>query len=238
MGDAPDRAIVTGGTRGIGLAVCRALLDRGTEVVALGRRRVDLDGITVRTCDVTDADEVAATVADLEPVDVLVNNAGVATSNPIERTTPDEWHTTMAVNATGPFLCSRAVVPGMKQRGRGTIVTVASTAGLAGARYITAYTAAKHAAVGLTRALAAELDGTGVAAAAVCPTYVRTEMTDRTIATIREKTGATEAEAWERLAAQTPHGRILDVDEVADAVVALLDAPDANGRITVLDGAP
>ncbi len=234
--DGDRRAVVTGGTRGIGAAVTRRLVEAGYEVFAMARHSVDIDGAAVVVCDVTDTLAVSDVFSRLGTVGVLVNNAGAAVSNPIERTTDDEWETVMAVNATGPFLCSRAVVPGMKERGFGRIVTIASSAGIAGAPYISAYAASKHAAVGLTRALAAELAGSGVTAAAVCPTYVKTEMTDETIRNIADRTGAGLEEAWRRLADLTPHGRILQPEEVADVVLDLIGDPTANGEIRVLDG--
>lgn len=232
-------AVVTGGTRGIGAAVCRHLDRAGHHVVALARSVATVEAAAeVVSCDVTDPDAVAEVFAAQERVDVLVNNAGAATSNPVQRTTIDQWHAMLAVNATGPFLCSRAVVAGMRERGHGRIVTVASTAGLEGGAYITAYCASKHAAVGLTRALAAELEATGVAAAAVCPTYVDTPLTDETVATIRDTTGVDERRARRMVVERTPHGRLLDPDEVAAAVVDLVTHPDPNGTITILDGAP
>ena len=122
---------------------------------------------------------------------MLVNNAGIAESAPLAKTTLESWARHFDVNVTGPFLCMRAVVPGMRARQAGAIVTVASTAGRVGAPYTSAYTASKHAAVGLTRAVASELAGSGVRVNAVCPTFVRTELTVRAIARIVEITGRT-----------------------------------------------
>jgi len=144
----------------------------------------------------------------------------------------------LEVNATGAFLCTRAALGGMVERGTGRIVTVASTAARAGLRYTAAYTASKHAAVGLMRAVAAEVAGTGVTANAVCPTYVRTEMTERSIARIVAVTERSEEEAEAALIASSPLGRLLEPDEVAFAV-AFLAAPEAgaiNGQALVLDG--
>jgi NAD(P)-dependent dehydrogenase (short-subunit alcohol dehydrogenase family) len=169
---------------------------------------------------------------------VLVNNAGAAASAPLARTTLDEWRMQLEVNATGAFLCTRAVVGGMIERGDGRIVTVASTAGLVGSRYTAAYVASKHAAVGLMRAVAAEVAGTQVTANAVCPSYVRTDMTRRSIARIVAATNRSEKDAEAALIASTPLGRLLEPDEVAFAV-AFLAAPEAaaiNGQTLVLDG--
>jgi NAD(P)-dependent dehydrogenase (short-subunit alcohol dehydrogenase family) len=232
--------VVTGGAKGIGLAVVERFAALGDEVVALGRDEAALKRLEVRTavCDVTDEDAVVATFNDIGDVDVLVNNAGIAESAPLAKTTLASWARHFDVNVTGPFLCMRAVVPGMRERGSGSIVTVASTAGRIGAPYTSAYTASKHAAVGLMRAVAAELAGTGVRVNAVCPTFVRTELTARAIAKIVEATGRTEAEAQDALAGHSPLQRLLEPDEVADAIVFLAsDAAVAiNGQALVIDG--
>ena len=194
--------------------------------------------VTTLVCDVTDEEAVRAAFAEIGAVDVLVNNAGIAESAPLARTTLDLWTRHFDVNVTGPFLCTRAVVPGMRKRGGGVIVTVASTAGRVGVAYTSAYTASKHAVVGLTRAVASELAGSGVRANAVCPTFVRTELTTRSIANIVEWTGRSNADAEAMLAASSPLGRLLEPDEVADAVVFLASpaAASINGQAIVIDG--
>lgn len=220
--------VVTGGTRGIGAAIAARFKAAGDRVLAPGRA----------DCDVTDEAAVAAFFDRAGPVDVLVNNAGIAASAPLARSTLDDWRRQLDVNATGAFLCTRAALPGMRERGTGRVVTVASTAGRQGYRYTAAYTASKHAAVGLMRAVAAELAGTGVTANAVCPAFVRTEMTSRSVARIAATTGREEAAAEAALAAAAPLGRLLEPDEVAFAV-AFLAAPEAgaiNGQTLVLDG--
>ncbi|UJW32869.1 SDR family oxidoreductase [Saccharothrix sp. AJ9571] len=220
--------VVTGGTRGIGAAIAARFREAGDQVVAPGRA----------DCDVTDEAAVTAFFAALGPVDVLVNNAGISTSAPLARTSLADWQAQHEVNATGAFLCTRAVLPGMRERDSGRIVTVASTAGHAGFKYTAGYTASKHAAVGLTRAVAAEVAGTGVTSNAVCPAFVRTDMTRTSIARISGSTGRDEAEAEAALAAASPLGRLLEPEEVAFAV-AFLAAPEAavvNGQTIVLDG--
>jgi NAD(P)-dependent dehydrogenase (short-subunit alcohol dehydrogenase family) len=220
--------VVTGAARGIGRAVATRFEAAGDRVVALARQ----------DCDVTDEESVARAFERIGPVDVLVNNAGVSSSADLARTTLADWRAQLDVNATGAFLCTRAALPGMVERGTGRIVTVASTAGRAGARYTAAYTASKHAAVGLMRAVAAEVAGTGVTANAVCPAFVRTDMTRASVARIAARTGRDEAEAEGALAAMTPLGRLLEPEEVAFAV-AFLAAPEAgaiNGQTLVLDG--
>ena len=179
--------VVTGGSRGIGRAAALRFAQDGDRVIALGRDDAALGalpGIDSYRCDVTDEGAVTSTFGDIGDVDVLVNSAGMGESAPLHETTLESWRRHLDVNATGAFLCMRAVVPGMRERGAGAIVTVASTAGRAGVPYTTAYTASKHAVIGLTRAVAAELAGTGVRVNAVCPTFVRTEMTERSVAHI------------------------------------------------------
>jgi NAD(P)-dependent dehydrogenase (short-subunit alcohol dehydrogenase family) len=220
--------VVTGGTRGIGRAVAERFEAAGDQVVAVGRK----------DCDVTDEAQVSSLFERVGAVDVLVNNAGYSWSAPLGRVTLEDWRTHLDVNATGAFLCTRAVVGGMIERGSGRVVTVASTLGRAGARYTAAYTASKHAAVGLMRAVAAEVAGTGVTANAVCPAFVRTDMTRRSVERIVATTGRAEDEAQEALVATFPLGRLLEPEEVAFAV-AFLAAPEAaaiNGQTLVLDG--
>jgi NAD(P)-dependent dehydrogenase (short-subunit alcohol dehydrogenase family) len=216
--------VVTGGKRGIGAAISARFAAAGDTVHALSSA----------DCDVTDEARVNEVLGGLE-VDVLVNNAGVSDSAPVLRTTLDQWRAQMDVNATGAFLCTRAVLDGMLRRGRGRIVTVASVASHRGSRYTSAYTASKHAAVGFTRAVAAEVAGTPVTANAVCPAYVRSDMTDRTIANIERRTGR-DGEA--ALVAMSALGRLVEPEEVAFAV-AFLAAPEAgaiNGQSLILDG--
>ena len=216
--------VVTGGKRGIGAAISARFAAAGDTVHALSST----------DCDVTDEARVAEVLDGLE-VDVLVNNAGVSDSAPVERTTLEQWRAQLDVNATGAFLCTRAVLGGMAERGHGRIVTVASVAGHRGSRYTGAYTASKHAAIGFMRAVAAEVAGSDVTANAVCPAYVRSDMTDRTIAGIEARTGR-DGEA--ALAEMAPLGRLVEPEEVAFAV-AFLAAPEAgaiNGQTLILDG--
>lgn len=220
--------VVTGGTKGIGKAVAERFAAAGDHVEAVGRDELD----------VTDEASVRSYFDRLGGVDVLVNNAGVASGGPLVRTTLDDWRAHLDANATGAFLCTRAVLPGMIERGDGRIVTVASIAGLVGSRYTAAYTASKHAAVGLMRAAAAEVAGTGVTANAVCPGYVDTDMTKRTVDNIVAKTGRSAEEAQSELEGMTSLGRLLEPDEVAAAIV-FLASPEAaaiNGQTLVLDG--
>ena len=218
--------VVTGGAKGIGRAVAERFA--GDRVEAVGHEALD----------VTDEDAVAAFFERIGAVDVLVNNAGYAEGAPLTRITLESWRRHLDVNATGAFLCTRAVLQGMLERDAGRIVTVASTAGLRGARYTAAYTAAKHAAVGLMRATAAEVAGTGVTANAVCPGWVRTAMMERAVERIAATTERNEEQAEAALVAQMPLGRVLEADEVAEAVwfLASPEAAAINGQALVLDG--
>ena len=241
--------VITGGGKGIGRAIVGRFAAAGERVVAVGRDAAALEetsaacraaggDVTTALCDVTDEAAVTALFAGLGPVQVLVNNAGISTSAPLGRTTLADWSEQLAVNATGAFLCTRAVVGGMRQQGSGRIVMVASTASLAGYPYTAGYTASKHAVVGLMRAAAAELAGSGVTVNAVCPAFVRTPMTERSIARIVQATGRTREQAEEALATSSPLGRLLEPEEVAAAVFYLASAEAAaiNGQTLVLDG--
>ncbi|MHB1810269.1 MAG: SDR family NAD(P)-dependent oxidoreductase [Solirubrobacteraceae bacterium] len=241
--------VVTGGAKGIGRATVARFAAHGERVIALGRDRAALDalpaalgdgGAAVETAvlDVTDERAVSECFERIGPVDVLVNNAGIAESAPLSRTSLADWRRHLDVNATGPFLCTRAVLDGMRARGSGAIVTVASTAARVGAPYTAAYTASKHAALGLMRATAAEVAGSGVRANAVCPTFVATEMTQRSVARIVEATGRDEQASAAALERSSPLGRLLDPDEVADAIVWLASdaAAPVNGQALVIDG--
>jgi NAD(P)-dependent dehydrogenase (short-subunit alcohol dehydrogenase family) len=241
MNAQPRVVVVTGGGKGIGKAVVARFAAAGDRVVAVGRDRAALEATeasVAEVCDVTKEDQVTALFQRLGPIEVLINNAGVAASAPLARTTVDEWREQLDVNATGAFLCTRAVVGGMIERGDGRIVTIASTAGLVGSRYTVAYVASKHAAIGLMRAVAAEVAGTRVTANAVCPSYVRTDMTRRSIARIVAATDRSEEEAEAALIASTPLGRLLEPEEVAFAVafLAAREAAAINGQTLVLDG--
>jgi NAD(P)-dependent dehydrogenase (short-subunit alcohol dehydrogenase family) len=217
--------VVTGGRRGIGASISKHFDALGDRVVALSSAELD----------VTDEQAVGEVFDGIGAVDVLVNNAGVSASAPLKRTTLAEWERQIAVNATGAFLCTRAVLEGMRERDDGRIVTVASLASHVGSRYTSGYTASKHAVLGLMRSVAAELAGTGVTCNAVCPAYVRSDMTDRTVATIEERTGQDGEAALAKMAAL---GRLIEPEEVAFAVAffAAAEAGAINGQTLIIDG--
>lgn len=246
-------AVITGGGRGIGACCARVLSRAGATVVVASRSAdelnrvvstIEAEGGTGYACpvDVTDPASIEALAAFAREragtVDILVNNAGIATSAPVHRLELADWNRVMAVNATGTFLCTKAFIPDMLHAGWGRIVNVASVAGVMGAPYIAAYTASKHAVVGLTRAVAAEVAAKGVTVNAVCPGYVDTEMTQLSVDTIVAKTGKTAEEAVAWLTGTTPLGRLIRPDEVAHAVLSLCNehAGATNGQTLVLDG--
>jgi 3-hydroxybutyrate dehydrogenase len=246
-------AVVTGAGRGIGAATARALADAGFSVVLAARTRDQIErgaaelaakGQRARAvlCDVTSEASVQSLTreaGELGPVAVLVNNAGAAGSMPLARTSLEDWNRLMAVNATGAFLCTRAFLPGMLERQWGRVVNVASTAGLSGGKYLAAYSAAKHALVGLTRSVAAEVEDTGVTVNAVCPNFVDTEMTTETLDRIMKKTGRTREEALAAALASAGQTRLISAAEVAAAVVSLAAAAvthPPNGETLILDG--
>ncbi len=228
-------AVVTGGGSGIGAAVARALVNEGHRVTLMGRHLQRLQAhadalgdVAVQVCDVGDEASVQAAFAATPPVDLLINNAGQVETAPLAKTSLEVWQRLLNVNLTGSFLCSRAVIPAMRERGFGRIVNVASTAGLKGYAYVAAYCAAKHGVVGMTRALALELARSGITVNAVCPGYTETEIVAAAIENIQAKTGRSAEEARAELAKANPQGRLITPEEVA-ASVLWLTRPEAGG---------
>lgn len=241
-------ALVTGAGRGIGQAVAVRLSAEGYRV-ALSARSADQLEETARRCagetlvvpaDLLDADApdrvVAAVEAAWGPVSVLVANAGAGESAPIDRTTDEMWQRQIDLNLTAPFRCVRRVVPGMVEQGFGRIVVLASVAAKRGEPYIAAYTAAKHGVLGLVRSAAAELARTGVTVNAVCPAYVDTPMTDGTVEAIVASTGRSAEEARTILERKQPVGRLITVEEVADAVLFCVANAGVTGQGVNVDG--
>ncbi len=245
-------ALVTGGARGIGLASARSLLQRGARVTLLGRDGGALDAATDElarlgqvqavSADIADEASVRAAFAQAEtefgPVLVLVNNAGQAVSQRFDRTDAALWNQMLAVNLTGTFHCIHAALPGMLQEKWGRVINVASTAGLIGYGYVSAYCAAKHGVIGLTRSLALETAQKGVTVNAVCPGYTETDIVRGAVANIVEKTGMTPDAARLKLAERNPQGRLVQPEEVAETVawLALPASASINGQAIAVDG--
>jgi NAD(P)-dependent dehydrogenase (short-subunit alcohol dehydrogenase family) len=229
-------AIVTGGASGIGRACAEALSAAGARV-ASGSRRGTGPGALALPLDVRDAASVAAFVARVEaelgPPDILVNAAGITLAQTVEGHGADGWADVIETNLTGPFLTIRAILPGMKARGRGVIVNIASTAARSAVADHPAYCASKAGLVGLTRAVALEGAPHGVRAVAVSPTWVETEMLHASAATMAAASGRTPAEEIAEIARTTPQGRLVQPGEVA-ALVAFL-ASDAAPGLTMED---
>lgn len=245
---AGKRALVTGGGRGIGAAIARALAAAGARVVVCGRTQADLaqvaaelGGVAIRA-DLADRAATDAMLAEVGAavgaIDVLVNNAGIAESAPLERTDDAMWDRILELDVTSAFRVTRALAPAMVKAGFGRIINVASNAGLSGYGYSAAYCAAKHALVGMTRALAVDLARTGVTINALCPGWVETQLADEAVARISAKTGRSLDEARAQLAQMSPQRRMITPEEVAHAALSLC-APAArgiHGQTIVIDG--
>jgi NAD(P)-dependent dehydrogenase (short-subunit alcohol dehydrogenase family) len=237
-----QHAIITGGGRGIGAAIASGLARLGADITLMGRTMSTLGShrdvlaathgrpVAAIVVDVTDPDSVSAAFASARPASILVNNAGAAFSAPFLSMSCDRWQQMLDVNLTGPMCCTAAALPAMLEAGHGRIVNVASTAGLKGYAYVSAYVAAKHGLIGLTRALALETARSGVTVNAVCPGFTDTDLLAESIATIVSTTGRTEDDAREALIRSNPQGRMITPEEVAD-VVGWLCLP-TSGSIT------
>jgi NAD(P)-dependent dehydrogenase (short-subunit alcohol dehydrogenase family) len=252
MSSVARHALITGAGTGIGAATATALARAGARVTLLGRERGGLEAhaatlpasaqATVVVADVTDraALESAFGAAQraLGPIEVLVNNAGIGISAPLPHTDDELWTRTLATNLNGTFYAMRALVPAMAKAGWGRVINVASVAGLTGGPYIAAYVASKHGVVGLTRALSTEYAGRGVTINAVCPGFTQTPMLERSIAGIVEKTNRAPETAAAALLANSPLGRFVLPEEVADTIVWLArdGAAAITGQAIVIDG--
>jgi NAD(P)-dependent dehydrogenase (short-subunit alcohol dehydrogenase family) len=241
----PRICLVTGAGRGIGRTVAERLNAAGHRVALTARSADQLAEVAVKEPlvipgDITDPDFVESLFGRVEAewgaVEVLVANAGAAVSAPLAKTTDELWDAQLAVNLTAPFRCVRRAVPAMVQARWGRIVVMASVAAKAGGPYVSAYTAAKHGVLGLVRAAAAELAGTGVTVNAVCPGYVDTPMTDGSVTNIAARTSLSADEARARLAAMQPIGRLITTDEVADVVELLVASAGITGQGINVDG--
>jgi 3-hydroxybutyrate dehydrogenase len=235
-----SHALVTGGGRGIGRAVASALVQAGATVTVLGRNRATLDEAVAAgaahfavVADVADPAAVGAAVADAsarQPIDILIANAGAAESAPFAKSDAALFRRMMDVNFMGVVHTIQAVLPAMKDRPHGRIVAIVSTAGLKGYAYVSAYSAAKHAVVGLVRSLALELASTRVTVNAVCPGFTDTDLLAGSIDNIMKKTGRSREQAVAELSKHNPQGRLVTPAEVADTVLWLCG--EGAGAIT------
>ncbi|NML17284.1 SDR family NAD(P)-dependent oxidoreductase [Azohydromonas caseinilytica] len=245
-------ALVTGAGRGIGAAIARRLADEGATLTLLGRHPEPLEALAaelppgacaqVLVCDVADAQAVARAWQTLErrgdAVQILVNNAGQAASAPFTRTSDELWQRMLAVNLNGSFHCMRAALPGMLAAGWGRIVNVASTAGQRGYAYVAAYAAAKHGVIGLTRSLALEVAAKGITVNAVCPGFTETDLLRDSIGNVVAATGRDAGAARAEFTRHNPQGRLVQPEEVADAVAWLCTpaAGSINGQSISVSG--
>jgi NAD(P)-dependent dehydrogenase (short-subunit alcohol dehydrogenase family) len=251
---ARHHAVVTGGGRGIGAAIAEALARLGASVSLVGRNQGVLQatanritkeyGVTVAIASADVGDEAAvqtalATVKSaLGAPTILVNNAGVAVSAPFLKSDAAFWRTLLDTDLLGAVYCTHAVLPAMLKSNWGRIINIASTAGITGYAYITAYCAAKHGMIGLTRALAIETARTGVTVNAICPGYTNTDMTTQSVENIVQKTGRSREDAAASLVSRNPQGRLIQPAEVADAVIWLCgdNAASVTGQSVVIAG--
>jgi NAD(P)-dependent dehydrogenase (short-subunit alcohol dehydrogenase family) len=236
-----QHALVTGGGRGIGAAISCTLVKAGVKVTITGRSHELLEQhasslhefgeAQFQVCDVTDQSSISSAFGNaataLGPITILINNAGQAQSQPFLKTSLEVWQNMLEVNLTGTFLCTQAALPGMLEMGWGRIINVSSTAGLTGYPYISAYSAAKHGVIGLTRSLALELAKKNITVNAVCPGYTETEIVREAVQNIVAKTGRSELEARAELTKHNPQARLIHPNEIADTVMWLCN-PDSS----------
>lgn len=242
-------ALVTGGGTGIGAAAAESLAAAGAKVSLLGRRMEPLDQVAARTggkavqCDVTDRAAIERAFEKARaangPIDILVVNAGIAESAPFHKMTRDSWDRIIATNLTAAFDCSQAAIGDLLASGNGRLIYVASVASIRGIPYAAHYGASKHGLLGLMRSLAAEYAKTNLTVNAVCPGYVDTPMTDRSVANVQKVTGRSDEESRAAITNMNASGRLVDPKGIAQMILTLSlpISRDVSGAAITLDGA-
>ncbi|WP_112323688.1 SDR family NAD(P)-dependent oxidoreductase [Oceanibium sediminis] len=236
-----SRVLITGGGSGTGADMSRAFAANGHEVVITGRTRDKLDqiagpGVRALACDISDPEQVRAAFETAGPCRIVIANAGVADAAPFGKVTPEHWQAMIATNLTGTFLTFQQALEQMTDGGR--LIAVSSIAGIRGAAYAAPYAASKHGVMGLVRSLALEVARKGITVNAICPGFLDTEMTARSVANIMEQTGRSEEDAIASLTAKKPQRRLVTPAEVTATALWLASdgAASVNGQAILLDG--
>jgi NAD(P)-dependent dehydrogenase (short-subunit alcohol dehydrogenase family) len=240
--------LITGAGRGIGRAIALALASKGHTMILTARTMTELESVKqeieskngkafIYSCDLTSRDAITSLLASIKnevgDVDILVNNAGIAESAKLEDTTDEFWQKTFTINVDAPFFLSRGIVPDMKKIGKGIIINIASSAALEGFNYTSAYTASKHALLGLSRALAVELRKSNISVHTICPGFVRTDILTKSVENITKRTGKSSADAETELGKMNASGKIIEPEEVANIVLDIISGTNKKELITL-----